>query len=84
MLKTLGYGGTRQKQFNRDLWYIGGLDKIKGSISMRVFDALGRTVIEPTVVDDKGLNVISLPSGTYFYQLQSDETAVLSGSFIKE
>ncbi len=64
--------------------YIGGLDKIKGSISMRVFDALGRTVIEPTVVDDKGLNVVSLPSGTYFYQLGTDDTTVLSGSFIKE
>lgn len=56
----------------------------ESTVSVRVMDALGRTVIVQTVATTDGLNVSRLPNGTYFVEVAAANAATVVKRFVKK
>jgi hypothetical protein len=56
----------------------------EANTSLRVMDALGRTVIVQTISTADGLNVSRLPNGTYFLEIRSADDEYIVKRFVKQ
>lgn len=48
-----------------------------------IFDILGRLIVKEEMMGDEVLNLSSIPSGTYFYQIKENNRVIQSSKFVR-